>query len=577
MVAQELRMLQWWSVKLIRLLIILFCIIGVAHAQPVPPPPRDASDIVSGTFADARISESSVTQHEGALSITESQISDLGSYLTSESNDLSSSVTWTNVPDANIIESSVTQHESALTITESQISDLSHTTDTNLTEEEVEDFIGAGMSGNTETRITVTYQDADGTFDFVVDDMNDDVPESGDFGAADDLEASGELSADVVDQSKIADNAVQEEHLKAVDAASDEECLTYESTTGDFEWQSCGAGAESNDLTAAVTWANVPDANITESSVTQHEAALTITESQISDLDHTATDITAGIITEGDLNADNAPVDGDFLQYDSTGTNFVWRSGSETLSDIGAAASSHTHATSDVTSGTFADARISESSVTQHEAALSITESQISDLSHTTNTDAESKCNGSTTYLDGDGGCDDISTVYEVQLNNEAGLYAVLSDVTNFLQTGDALAGDDITDGTIDSSEIGDDTITHADIADADQADSKCFTLLDPVDTDDFPVWANKTANDFLITELWAESDQTVNFMLQVDDGSPADVDSTDLAPAGGEDEDTSLNGDTTVAAGEELELVTTSVSGTPTWLTVCFTGNWVD
>jgi hypothetical protein len=40
---------------------------------------------------------------------------------------------------------------------------------------------------------------------------------------------------------------------------------------------------ETNDLTAAVTWANVPDANITESSVTQHETALSITESQISD------------------------------------------------------------------------------------------------------------------------------------------------------------------------------------------------------------------------------------------------------------------------------------------------------
>lgn len=41
---------------------------------------------------------------------------------------------------------------------------------------------------------------------------------------------------------------------------------------------------EANDLTAAVTWANVPDANITQSSVTQHQAALTLTESQISDL-----------------------------------------------------------------------------------------------------------------------------------------------------------------------------------------------------------------------------------------------------------------------------------------------------
>jgi len=41
---------------------------------------------------------------------------------------------------------------------------------------------------------------------------------------------------------------------------------------------------ETNDLTAAVTWANVPDANITQSSVTQHQAALSITQSQISDL-----------------------------------------------------------------------------------------------------------------------------------------------------------------------------------------------------------------------------------------------------------------------------------------------------
>lgn len=44
-----------------------------------------AADTVSGTFADARIAESNVTQHEAALSITESQISDLGSYITASS------------------------------------------------------------------------------------------------------------------------------------------------------------------------------------------------------------------------------------------------------------------------------------------------------------------------------------------------------------------------------------------------------------------------------------------------------------------------------------------------------------
>jgi len=46
------------------------------------------------------------------------------------------------------------------------------------------------------------------------------------------------------------------------------------------------AGAEINDLTSSVTWANIPDANVSESAVTQHEAALSITESQISDLEH---------------------------------------------------------------------------------------------------------------------------------------------------------------------------------------------------------------------------------------------------------------------------------------------------
>jgi hypothetical protein len=40
-----------------------------------------ASQIASGTLADARIAASNVTQHQAALSITESQISDLGSYM----------------------------------------------------------------------------------------------------------------------------------------------------------------------------------------------------------------------------------------------------------------------------------------------------------------------------------------------------------------------------------------------------------------------------------------------------------------------------------------------------------------
>lgn len=39
-----------------------------------------------------------------------------------------------------------------------------------LTEEQVEDYVGGMVTGNTETLITVTYQDGDGTLDFVVED-----------------------------------------------------------------------------------------------------------------------------------------------------------------------------------------------------------------------------------------------------------------------------------------------------------------------------------------------------------------------------------------------------------------------
>lgn len=71
------------------------------------------SSVTWTNVPDVNITQSSVTQHEAALTITESQISDLQSYLLTEINDLTASVTWSNVPDANITESSVTQHQSA--------------------------------------------------------------------------------------------------------------------------------------------------------------------------------------------------------------------------------------------------------------------------------------------------------------------------------------------------------------------------------------------------------------------------------------------------------------------------------
>jgi hypothetical protein len=102
--------------------------------------------------------------------------------------------------------------------------------------------------------------------------------------------------------------------------------------------------------------------------------------------------------------------------------------------------------------------------------------------------------------------------------------------------------------------------------------DTKCIYWQNVTADDDFKsIWRPK-GYAATITSIWAESDQTVTFMLQVDDGSPADVDSVDLAPAAGVAEDTSLDGDATLADGDRLDMAITSVANTPTWCSVCWT-----
>ncbi len=62
-----------------------------------------------------------------------------------------------------------------------------------LSQEEVEDYAGAMVTGNTETGITVTYQDADGTIDFEFDinGLTTETPATGDFFVFSDTSDSG--------------------------------------------------------------------------------------------------------------------------------------------------------------------------------------------------------------------------------------------------------------------------------------------------------------------------------------------------------------------------------------------------
>lgn len=87
----------------------------------------DLSDVVSAANTNRFALLANGTTGYVGRAIVEADISDLQAYLTAEVNDLTASVTWADVPNTNITEGSVTQHQAALSITESQISDLQHT------------------------------------------------------------------------------------------------------------------------------------------------------------------------------------------------------------------------------------------------------------------------------------------------------------------------------------------------------------------------------------------------------------------------------------------------------------------
>ena len=305
-----------------------------------------------------------------------------------------------------------------------------------------------------------------------------------------DVSGSGQTSITTT----IGNDKILESHLKAVNAASDEECLTYESTTGDFEWQSCSTGIAAADI-----------------------------------------DTSAELLA---------------ILTDETGTGLLVFNNSPTFSD----------------------------DITIHATGVKLT----------------GDGDGALTILGlGDGYDEDLTlnlddTENTLVLSSSTGL-ATIDIGTMALEIDEGK----LTDSTIVSADIKDGTITAADTAitagrsltwstndiaaDAElYTDTKCIYFEDPTADDDFKsIWFAKQAAT--LTSIWCESDQTVNLDLQVDDGSPADVNGTDLVCDTTPPEDTSLAGDATMASGDRLDLAITSVSGTPTWVSVCWTFEYSD
>lgn len=100
--------------------------------------------------------------------------------------------------------------------------------------------------------------------------------------------ASGEVTGSIV-STQLTDGTILEVDLAAVDAASDEECLTFEATGGDFEWQACGAGGGGVDVeegdSSAVSGATVLDFqagfDVTEAPAGEANISLDYTEDPV--------------------------------------------------------------------------------------------------------------------------------------------------------------------------------------------------------------------------------------------------------------------------------------------------------
>jgi len=174
---------------------------------------------------------------------------------------------------------------------------------------------------------------------------------------------------------------------------------------------------------------SISDARVPASNVTQHEAALTILKSQVTDFNDfartavsgsdmfqlnaltvSATNLRStggaifntltaytlqskGIDMEGNVSATNVHADNSISGTTVSGINIaattLYGDGSNltdlnatqiTSGQIPSAARIPVLATSKITSGTFTDARIAQSNVTQHEAALTILKSQVTDF-----------------------------------------------------------------------------------------------------------------------------------------------------------------------------------------------------
>jgi len=276
-----------------------------------------AGNIGSGTLANARVAESNVTQHEAALTLAASQI---GSG---------------TLADARVAESNVTQHQAALTIGKTQVTDFDF-------------FARTAVTGTAAFQATQYVGTVYANL-------------SGDASAVSGITAS---QIPNLDTGKITTGTFADARIAESNVTQHQSALALAATQ--------------------LTSGSIPDARVPSSNVTQHQASLTIAKTQVTDFDFFARSAVTGTAAfqakeyvgtiYANLSGDASSISGlQASQIPSLAADKITSGtfGADRIPSL---------ATSKITSGTFADARIAESNVTQHEAALTIAKSQVTDF-----------------------------------------------------------------------------------------------------------------------------------------------------------------------------------------------------
>ena len=121
---------------------------------------------ITGALANSDLANSSITINGTAISLG-------GSVTTPDTNTQLSTEEVQDIVGAMVSGNTETNISVTYNDTDGKLNFVSTdtNTDTQLSTEQVQDIVGAMFSGNTETRISATYEDSDGTIDLTVDDM----------------------------------------------------------------------------------------------------------------------------------------------------------------------------------------------------------------------------------------------------------------------------------------------------------------------------------------------------------------------------------------------------------------------